>query len=134
MNIICLYCGNAAELVTGAVIYPLRPDLAPLNFWRCAPCGAFVGCHKEGSYRFEDGKKIDHKGTEPMGRLADAELRRAKITAHAAFDPVWKARGMSRRAAYFWLANRLCLPVERAHIGEFDVALCKRVVEVCKEF
>ena len=134
MKTICPYCDSAAELVTGAEIYPRRSDLSLLNFWHCAPCGAFVGCHKAGSYRRENGTKIMHDGTEPMGRLADAELRRTKIAAHAAFDPAWKARGMSRRAAYSWLANRLCLPVERTHIGEFDIALCKSVLDACKEF
>ena len=132
MSPICLYCGNAAELVNGAKIYPLRADLAPLNFWNCEPCSAFVGCHKAGSYRFEDGKKIVHKGTEPMGRLADAELRRAKIAAHAAFDPLWKASGKGRRFAYTWLAARLGLPVDRTHIGEFDAATCRKVVGLCK--
>jgi zinc-finger-containing domain len=127
----CPYCDHAAEFATGADIYPHRPDLGALNFWRCQPCGAFVGCHKAGSYRFEDDRKIAHDGTEPLGRLADAELRRAKMAAHAAFDPMWKARGMGRRQAYAWLADRLRLPVERTHIGEFDAATCARVVAIC---
>lgn len=132
MKPICPYCQSAAELVTGSAIYPHRPDLGAQNFWRCAPCGAYVGCHKAGSYRFERGVKITHTGTEPLGRLADAELRRAKNAAHTVFDPMWKARGMSRKQAYAWLAEQLRLPVDRTHIGEFDAAMCARVVALCK--
>lgn len=42
----CDYCGNDAMLVSGRAIYPHRPDLFRLNFWQCAPCDAYVGCHK----------------------------------------------------------------------------------------
>ena len=133
MKPICLYCGSAAEFVSGSDIYRWRPDLALLKFWRCSPCGAYVGCHKAGSYEFKDGAKIRHDGTEPLGRLADADLRRAKMAAHTAFDPLWKSKGWGRRQAYSWLAGELALPVDRTHIGEFDSALCARG-EVCKPY
>jgi hypothetical protein len=120
----CSYCAAAAKLVTGAEIYPHRPDLAALQFWQCKPCDAFVGCHKAGS-GYGD-------GTRPLGRLANAALRKAKMRAHAAFDPLWKTRQMGRRNAYALLAQKLGIPVDRAHIGEFDEAMCARVVEVCK--
>ena len=120
----CPYCAAAAELVTGAEIYPHRPDLAALQFWQCKPCDAFVGCHKADS-GYGD-------GTRPLGRLANAALRKAKMRAHAAFDPLWKTRQMGRRNAYALLARKLGIPVEQAHIGEFDEAMCARVVEVCK--
>jgi zinc-finger-containing domain len=120
----CPYCAADAELVTGAEIYPNRSDLNELRFWRCAPCNAYVGCHKAGS-GYGD-------GTLPLGRLANAVLRRAKMQAHAAFDPLWKTRRMSRRKAYSWLAGELGMPVKAVHIGEFDEALCMRVVQACK--
>lgn len=120
----CPYCHSLAALVTGADIYPHRPDLQNLRFWRCAPCGAYVGCHKAGN-GFGD-------GTRPLGRLANAELRSAKQAAHAAFDPLWKSGRMGRRAAYAWLAKQLGVPIDRMHIGEMDVADCKRVVDACR--
>lgn len=124
MTPICPYCADNAELVTGAEIYPHRNDLNGLRFWRCAPCSAYVGCHKEGN-GYGD-------GTRPLGRLANADLRRAKTRAHAAFDPIWKTRRMSRRKAYSWLADKLEIPVQQMHIGEFDETLCLRVVEICR--
>lgn len=112
----CPYCKRPAELVSGAVIYPHRPDLEGKRFHRCEPCRAWVGCHPG--------------TTIPLGRLANDALRRAKRAAHEAFDPLWKNRHMRRNAAYKWLAERLGIPPGFCHIGAFDEAECARVVEV----
>ena len=114
----CPYCGNRSELVTGAVIYPHRPDLFSKWFYQCAPCNAYVGCHQTGN------------GKSPLGRLANAELRKAKSDAHAAFDPLWRSGNMSRHQAYKFLAREMGIPPSSAHIGLFDVAQCKRVVNI----
>jgi hypothetical protein len=114
----CDYCGDPAVLVTGREVYPHRPDLAHRQFWRCEPCAAYVSCH--------DGT------THPMGRLANAELRAAKIAAHAAFDPLWRARGWKRNAAYRWLAEQMGMPRADCHIGMFDVERCQQVAAVCE--
>lgn len=114
----CPYCDKPAKFVLGDVIYPHRPDLAHKQFYHCAPCGAYVGCH--------DGT------TKPLGRLANAELRKAKMDAHAAFDPHWQGRKMARVHAYRLLANKLGIRADDCHIGMFDVETCKRVVDICK--
>lgn len=116
----CPYCGNTARLVGGNAIYPHRPDLAAKKFYQCKPCDAHVGCHP---------------GTEKaLGRLANAELRKAKMAAHAAFDPLWKNGERKRRSAYAWLAKELGIEEKQCHIGMFDVEMCRRVVEVCRSF
>ena len=130
----CPYCHQPVQLVTGTAIYPRRPDLASLKFHRCAPCDAYVGCHKPGDYTVISGNKVISDGALPLGRLANAELRRAKQRAHAAFDPIWQGRIMGRKQAYAWLAKQLGLAADEAHIGEFDVARCGRVIEVCEKF
>jgi len=113
---ICPYCTATSEHVGGDVIYPRRPDLAEKKFWICKPCNAYVGCHK---------------GTpEPLGRLADAELRQAKMDAHEAFDALWSNGEMKRGAAYRWLAEKLGIAIEKCHIGMFDIDTCRKVVEV----
>lgn len=121
----CPYCGKTSEKVGGDVIYPHRSDLRHKTFYRCQPCGAWVGCHD---------------GTEkPLGRLANAELRTAKSDAHAAFDPLWKAKmrlhGCKKHEArgkgYAWLADQLGIERDACHIGMFDVELCQRTVAVC---
>jgi hypothetical protein len=121
---ICPYCAAPAELVAGAIIYPHRSDLAARRFWLCRPCNAWVGCHQAGNGNGD--------GTRPLGRLADAQLRAAKRAAHAAFDPRWKTRGMTRGRAYAWLAQQLGLPIEATHIGDFDLETCHRVIALCR--
>jgi hypothetical protein len=119
-NVICPYCQQPARLVDGEDLYPHRPDLYGKLFYSCAPCKAHVGTHP---------------GTDrPLGRLANAELRRAKSAAHAAFDPLWKSKNatMSRKGAYTWLSQKMGLAPEQTHVGMFDVAQCIRVVELCR--
>lgn len=119
----CDYCNQPAELVTGRTVYPHRPDLFHKMFWVCHPCDARVGCHAKGS------------GREPLGRLANAELRAAKVAAHSAFDPLWrgaKNHKVARTTAYQWLARRMGLAGSQCHIGMFTVEQCQRVVEVCR--
>lgn len=69
-----------------------------------------------------------------LGRLANAELRYWKKEAHAAFDPLWKYGRFKgyRNAAYAWLAERMGLPVEKTHIGMFDVRECKKAIQICR--
>jgi hypothetical protein len=116
---LCPYCHAEAKLVGGAKIYPHRFDLHEKRFYLCSPCNAYVGCHP---------------GTDkPLGRLADKELREAKMKAHSVFDPLWKSKTMKRSHAYGMLAERLGISKRDCHIGMFDVATCKRVVEVLNE-
>lgn len=112
----CQYCESPASLVDGTVIYPHRPDLAARRFWHCAPCDAYVSCHN---------------GTDrAMGRLANAELRKARMEAHAAFDALWRNGQQSRNSAYRWLAEVLEMPKAKCHIALFGVEDCRRVVDV----
>lgn len=123
-EVFCPYCGKRAEFVDSAEVYHGR---SYGMIYLCRPCDAYVGCHGNG------------KGDSPKGRLANAELRRWKIAAHNAFDPLWKFgpfRGR-RSSAYAWLAEQMGLPKEKTHIGMFDVAECQQVIQICtnrKEF
>ena len=101
-NVYCPYCGRQAEYVDSKVIYGRSYGMAYL----CRNCDAYVGVHR---------------GTdEPLGRLADASLRKWKKAAHAAFDPLW-------------LAQQLGLPVSETHIGMFDVEECISTILICSK-
>lgn len=115
----CPYCGLVSVLVTGKVVYPHLPKLKDKCFYKCPndDCDAFVGCHPN--------------TTNPMGRLANAELRRNKLLAHNCFDKLWKSGSMSRSSAYKMLANKLGIEAKDCHIGMFDVHMCKRVMVIC---
>lgn len=114
-EVYCDYCGGRAEYADSSIIYGKSYGMIYL----CRKCNAYVGVHK---------------GTDrPLGRLANAELRHWKKAAHNAFDPLWKYgkfRGY-RTTAYRWLSKCLGLPVEKTHIGMFDIDLCKRVIQIC---
>lgn len=129
LSIVCDYCGQKAALVKSSVIYgPTCPDFGLM--WYCKDCQAWVGTHKNSK---------DHK---PLGRLANKELRLAKVKAHDAFDPLWKrkmykekcSKSHSRKAGYKWLAQQLNISAHECHIGMFSVEQCMQVVQVCSPF
>lgn len=123
----CPYCDGRAELIDSEEVYGPGRDFGKL--WSCRRCDAYVGTHRDSATH------------APLGRLADAELRYWKQRAHAAFDPLWKAKqrrdrcskSRARKAAYEWLAKRLGVGRRRCHIGWMDVDDCKHVVAICRE-
>lgn len=114
-KVLCDYCGKPAELVSSKFIY--GKDYGH-KCYLCRCCNAYVGCHK--------GTNI------PLGRLVNAELRYWKKAAHAEFDPLWKYGPFKRKEAYAWLAARMNLPIEKTHIGMFDVEQCKKAIRVIR--
>ena len=114
-TVICDYCQESAPLVDSEVFYGRSYGLA----YYCKPCDAWVGVHKG--------------TTKALGRLANHELRRWRIKAHDAFDPIWRYKSMRRYRAYAWLAKQLGLSKDDCHIGKFDVDTCKLVVQVCNQ-
>jgi len=117
---ICPYCGATSKLVTGASVYPHKPELSELPFYRCEPCDAHVGCHP-GS-------------TRPLGIPANAELRRQRLYTHSAFDPLWRGKNaiMERGEAYAWLADTLHIDPLECHIGLFDEQTCRDAREASR--
>jgi zinc-finger-containing domain len=87
----CCACTREVEarLTDGREIYPHRPDLHSLPFWRCDACGNFVGCHHKTKNR-----------TEPLGCIPTAELKEARKKLHALIDPIWQSGKMGRRELY----------------------------------
>ena len=114
----CGYCHRDAKRVGAEKIYPHRPDLRGKWFWECEPCGAYVGCHPA--------------TTNPLGRLANAELRKAKQSVHRVLDPLWKSGKMKRSAAYAMLAKGLNISPQNCHVGMFDVHTCQAAVAVLR--
>lgn len=115
----CPYCGHESTLVTGKEIYPRLQHLHKLFFYQCITDDAYVGCHKNTSI--------------PLGRLANAELRKYKSKAHATFDPIWKSNELTRADAYKWLAYKMEIDSNNCHIGMFSIDQCKSVIRIMKE-
>lgn len=83
MEIYCVECGGImkARLTSGEEIYPHRPDLHALPFWKCDACKNHVGCHHKTAER-----------NKPLGNIPTKELRSARNHIHALLDPLWKGK------------------------------------------
>ena len=129
MPVMCPYCRKNAVFVDSAEVYHGKSHG---KIWLCRDCQAWVGVHN---------------GTDrPLGRLANAALRKLKMQVHAAFDPIWKT-GLDKRLplpngverlgersrAYLWLAFELGIAPAQCHIGMFNDAQCLKVIEVCEK-
>lgn len=121
----CPYCERPSMRMTGRELHPTRHDLAEKHFHVCRNCDAWIGC-RDGTW-------------EPLGRLANAELRRAKQDVHIALEPIWQSamtmhnwtKSKARNLAYIWLATEMSIPNGRANIGDFDLDQCKLVKLIC---
>lgn len=128
-DVICSYCVHPAQFcASSAHLYGGR-DFGPV--WHCAPCRAWVGCHKG--------------TTKPLGRLADSELRHWKMEVHRLFDPIWQRRLARKRALdpkytkaharggrYKALALAMGIPQEECHVGMFDIDRCRQAIAIIK--
>ncbi|MBN6206237.1 hypothetical protein JYK21_07220 [Ralstonia pickettii] len=113
-NVICPYCKKEAEFVTSNQFY--GKDYGT-NLYVCHPCDARVGTHG--------------KGKQPLGTMANKQLRALRMACHEAFDPMWK-RG-KRREAYSWLQEVMGLSKKDAHIGKFDEKQCFKLLRILQE-
>lgn len=114
---ICPYCRNKTVYVDSIEIYGKSYGMV----YMCKPCDAWCGVHKSSPKR-------------ALGRLANAELRELKKAAHAAFDPLWQSKGLTRTQAYQELSRFLQIEKQYTHIGMFSSKTCIRVIEFSKRY
>lgn len=100
-------------------------------YWRVRARPPFYGCTA-----FETtGCASAHGATwsgKPLGTPADYATRRARKHAHRLFDQLWLFGRMSRTAAYRWLAARLGLSRDAAHISRLNYAQCLQLIAACR--
>lgn len=123
---ICPYCERQTEYIDSTYVYGKSYGM----IYICKPCDAYVGVHKNTN--------------KALGRLANKELRNAKIEAHALFDKIAKTGLINkiwniyipnisnRNKAYRWLSLQTGIPVKYCHIGMMDLKQCLSVVDICK--
>ena len=122
----CDYCKGPTQWLPDSAVYPRSYGGM---VYVCIGCKAWVGCHR---------RKDGQPGNHPLGRLADAELRRLKIRGHALFDRFWKAavelRGWSKKkaraSAYKWLSAETGIPPKEMHFGMLDNEQCAKAIAV----
>lgn len=106
-KIFCCGCKKDvyARLTDGKEIYPHRPDLYFLPFWKCDTCRNFVGCHHKTKDR-----------TKPLGNIPTPELKKARQHIHRILDPLWKNKIIPRGKIYAHISHSLGL--KEYHTGE----------------
>lgn len=80
----------------------------------CKDCDAYVGCH--------------NNTKDPLGTMANKELRQLRVAAHKEFDEFWKSGYMKRWEAYRYLQNLMALKEDEAHIGKFTKEQCIELI------
>jgi hypothetical protein len=110
----CVHCGNECRKTDGKEIYPHRKDLHSLVFFKCDPCDARVGAHKNSG--------------KPLGYAANSETQRARSYVHSILDPIWKkARTRSARSVvYKYLSQKMGIDRKKTHVGMFDIEQCRQ--------
>ena len=89
-------CFVKPRLTNGGEVYPHRPDLKNLYFWKCQTCGNYVGCHH----------KTKDK-TRPKGCIPTPEVREARKNVHSILDPMWRSGKMKRNKIYSMLSKHI---------------------------
>lgn len=122
MGIYCAGCKKEVEarLTNGKEIYPHRPDLKDLPFWKCDTCRNYVGCHHKTA-----------KPTKPLGVIPTPEIKKWRGYIHRILDPMWKEGDWSRKNLYAHLNSKLGYNYHTADIKSVPEA--KKAYAVIKE-
>ncbi len=117
----CPYCGAKATLHPSSYVYGKAAKAGSYLYVcdRFPKCDSYVGAHI--------------KSKEPMGTLANGELRNKRIQAHKAFDRIWKSGIMKKWQAYKWMEGKLALNSKQAHIGMFSEYMCDTLITACNQ-
>ena len=119
-NPICPYCGSPAALRPDSFVHKDAGRGRYLYVCSHYPeCDAYVSANE--------------KTKEPMGTLANGDLRHKRIEAHRVFDQIWRRRIMTRSNAYRWLREKYGLREDQAHIACFSEYICDDLIRECQK-
>jgi hypothetical protein len=125
MKIYCCGCKKEVKsrLTDGKEIYPNRPDLYSLPFWKCDTCNNYVGCHHKTKNR-----------TKPLGCIPTKEIKNARQHIHAILDPIWKNGHMKRGEIYKIISQKIGYQFHTADIKSVEDArkINKVIIEIKK--
>lgn len=110
----CRYCEQEVRQVDDEELYG-KSYGGELFLCQNDQCQARVGCHPSG---------------DPLGILADRELRRWRSVAHEAFDPIHEAwdSDISRDGAGYFIKKALGVPKAKTHIAMLDIDEIKNLI------
>lgn len=128
----CPYCGSKVRFVSAdelkALIYKQRREkTTPFicnhkHYYVCSNfdnCQSYIGAY-ETTY-------------DPMGVIANKELRLLRIQTHLIFDEIWKKNILEKDEAYSLLSDSLYLSRGQTHISQFNKHNCEKTIEIAKK-
>jgi hypothetical protein len=90
----------------------------------------FYGCER---YPQCIGTLPAHNNGAPKGEPRTKELQGWRKKTHQVFDVMWKTKTCKRGHAYRWLQHVMGMNSKEAHIGNFTVEQCQKVIQLVKE-
>jgi len=114
----CPYCGRKAKMVTRDFVYGENARDKDEFMYICSGgCDAYVYCH--------------NGTTKPMGKLANKELRQARIKAHKTMTIILNNGFMTKGELYKYLDVKM-IAGRHFHIAESDLYNCNEAIRVMK--
>lgn len=74
----------------------------------------------------------DRRTKQPLGTLANGDLRHKRILAHHALHSAQAQLGMSRDQSYCWLQTQMGLPGDQVHIAKCGDYRCEQIIRICE--
>ena len=108
---ICPYCNEEAVWCENKEVYGKNYGRSYV-IYLCKQCDARVGCH--------------NNTKEPLGTMANKELREWRMKVHTFIDLLWKSNKMKRQTVYRRLNEFF---KKEIHVGSSDIELCKQIIE-----
>lgn len=108
----CPYCGRPGMTTTAGDL-ELRNIPPHRLIFHCSDfpaCDSFVLCSENG---------------RPLGTIANRPLRKARKETHVWLDMLWDTKRLDRGTVYRMLAESMSLPIEKTHVGLFDLGQCE---------
>ena len=130
----CPYCGSPLRFVTAEQLkqmvesHPKRPKKASpfvcnhMHYYVCSNfnnCQSYIGAY-ENTY-------------DPMGAVANPELRMLRIQTHLVFDEIWKNNILPKDEAYSLLGDKLNLLRSQTHISQFNKTNCEKTISIAEK-
>lgn len=108
----CPYCNREAIWCENKEVYGRNYGKSYM-MWLCKPCDAYVGCH--------------NNTKEPLGRLANEDLRKMRRKVHIKIDPFWKDGKYHRGQVYKTISDILGF---QFHAGDSTKKICVKVLSI----
>ena len=118
----CPYCNSPAILRPASWVHGNSKQSKGKHLYVCRnwpSCDSYVAAHEF--------------NLQPMGILANGNLRHKRILAHKALAKYQKITKMDRWATYLWLEGKLGYDAQSTHIGLFSEKTCDEVIALCNE-